>query len=330
MANLLSFVHNTRTVSSENFQVAYDGEAVRDGSMDVRELSPALLSIGELIQDANRFLNRDNATVSIRVQSEFKAGSFELRLLLDQSLIETAKALFFGAASIIDASHLITALFGVAKEYKKEITGLTIYSLFELYKLMKGEKPQPGSIKIETSIGTINYQQNEYHVDPVIAQMYENDVIRAALDKVMRPVAREGIDKLEVRKGREVLNEITKEELPRRIVALEKREGSVEQVLSDTRESLLRVVTANFEKGKWTFSDGTAKFSAKLSDPVFREKLDNRSEGFYKGDVLRVILETVQTEKPNGSFRSEYIIKEVLDHRHIGQQSNLLQPPQAL
>ena len=39
-------------VSSETIHIAYLGEAVEDGSMDVRDLAPALLAIGKLCEQA--------------------------------------------------------------------------------------------------------------------------------------------------------------------------------------------------------------------------------------------------------------------------------------
>ncbi len=164
-----------------------------------------------------------------------------------------------------------------------------MYGLFQLYKLLKGEKPKPESVKIETNIGTLTYKHSEYHVDPITAAMYMNDSIRAAADRVLRPIAREGMDKLEVRKDSQSI-EMTKSDLPARVVVLEQSRLDTQQTLTDTREALLKVVTANFEKGKWTFSDGTAKFSAKEADPSFQDKLDKREIGFYKGDILRVLL----------------------------------------
>ena len=86
----------------------------------------------------------------------------------------------------------------------------------------------------------------------------------------------------------------------------------------------MQVTKANFESEKWGFSDGTAKFNADLNDAAFQEKLNNREIGFYKGDVLRVRLRTVQTMQTSGKFKTEYSIEEVIEdqHRSLPKQSD--------
>ena len=92
-------------MSIADFQIAYDGEAVRAGSMDVRDLAPALLAVGDLVSQANVILNGDRATASVRVESDFKRSSFEISLLLHQSLIDQARGLF--KHTVVDADTLV-------------------------------------------------------------------------------------------------------------------------------------------------------------------------------------------------------------------------------
>jgi hypothetical protein len=51
------------------FLVAYDGPEVAGGHMDVADLAPALLGIGEACREANAILNGDRATVSVRIRA---------------------------------------------------------------------------------------------------------------------------------------------------------------------------------------------------------------------------------------------------------------------
>ena len=72
-------------VSRAELHVVYDGDAVRSGSMDVKELAPALLSIGALCEEANRTLNGDRAQITVNVRAGFERGSFEVTLEILQT-----------------------------------------------------------------------------------------------------------------------------------------------------------------------------------------------------------------------------------------------------
>ena len=61
-------------MSKTHFQLAYD---VRAGTMDVNELAPALLATGDLLREANKQLNGEGSDVAVKVQSDFRRGSFE-------------------------------------------------------------------------------------------------------------------------------------------------------------------------------------------------------------------------------------------------------------
>ncbi|WP_061165200.1 hypothetical protein [Caballeronia temeraria] len=65
----------------ERFNVVYDGPALAEHRMDVRDLAPALVAIADLFTAANKELNGDSADVRVEVKGSFKAGSFELDLI---------------------------------------------------------------------------------------------------------------------------------------------------------------------------------------------------------------------------------------------------------
>jgi hypothetical protein len=126
------------------------------------------------------------------------------------------------------------------------------------------------------NITIYQFGDGQISVDSKIGTLYANDKIRYSIAGTARPVARKGIRSLEIRKGNKVIDEVLKSDLPASILGdlATQSNNSAAQVLSDTREAMLRVVRANFEKGKWGFSDGIAHFSAEIADEGFKRQLD--------------------------------------------------------
>ncbi len=147
---------------------------------------------------------------------EFRKGSFDFRLLLDQRLWETVdRTLEF--ASVVDLNSILHALFGVAKDHPdKVIEGRSCGAVWN-YKLLSGKKPDKNTITIQDNHGVINLGDQKIEVDAKGAQLYSNDTIRADMDHVASSVAKDGIEKLEVSKDDRILDGLDKSDLPRHI-----------------------------------------------------------------------------------------------------------------
>lgn len=65
------------------FTFVYDGEALRDHSMDVKQLAPALLSMGNLLELVNQSVNEGRTKLDTRVKADFAKGSFDIKLIVD-------------------------------------------------------------------------------------------------------------------------------------------------------------------------------------------------------------------------------------------------------
>ena len=70
-------------MSKVAFQLRYDGPALSEHGMDVADLAPALLALGDLIKRANANVNGD-AKVNLIVQSDFEHKCFQVSLELVQ------------------------------------------------------------------------------------------------------------------------------------------------------------------------------------------------------------------------------------------------------
>jgi hypothetical protein len=74
-------------MSSQVFRVAFNGPAFEGGEIDVNNLAPALLALGEVVQRANEVLNKDRAHARLKLRAAEK-GCFEAFLSIDVSVVD--------------------------------------------------------------------------------------------------------------------------------------------------------------------------------------------------------------------------------------------------
>lgn len=298
--------------------IAFDGPILADGAMDVRDLAPSLLALGELLQGANRVLNGDKATLAVKVQADFKTGSFDVGLALFQGV----------AAQLMSLIHSDTVknASDIAK-FVGLITGTNL-SLFGLLKWLKGRKPddtttttlQNGNIEI-----TITGDNNSVVVSPEVYQIASDPACRDAIHKVVKPVATEGITAFEVRRGKQVIESVTKDDLP----SFEVPEISRSLPEQPPVTQVVEIVKPSFDEDlTWTLSDGGAggRFDAVVTDQAFIERVKN-GEDFRIGDLLRVKIETHQWLTDKG-LRTRREVVEVIEEMKAPRQTPLLPTPQ--
>jgi hypothetical protein len=300
-------------VPTADFEIAYDGEALRMGTMDVRELAPALLAIGDLCQEANTLLNGDLATVAVKVKA-IGRGSFDVNLILDQ-LPALTKVINLFPDDLKTAKELTWYLFGSQG---------AVLGLIGLIKLLKGKPIQSTQILKDGStvidFTNANLTNSQITVAPSVRRLYEDPPARRAAERIVKPLEREGIEVFRVKEGGTLIEEVSRDEVgffktPETLLATADNSEN-ERIVT------LQIVTASFEdRYQWRFTDGNMTLTARIEDPLFFERID-RGERFGKGDILRVQLHQRQWRDEKG-LHAEYRILTVLEVIPAPQQMKL-------
>jgi hypothetical protein len=300
-------------------RIAYDGPVLRDGTMDVRELAPALLSVGELLQGANRVLNGDRASLAVKVRSDFKSGSFDVDLVL---LVNMAQHFALAVWPTIYSAKQLAEWVGFT-------TG-TQLSVFGLLKLLRGRKAQKttrlgnGDIELTLKVEGDNNSVSVHVVPSPVYEIASDPSCRQAVEGVVKPLHAEGIDVFETKQGDKTIERVSKDDLPAFSVPAQ----PTEDLGPPQKQTLvLAVIKPSFvEDLTWTFSDGATRFDATVKDRTFLSRV-SAGEDFRVGDYLRVRLETHQSMTA-GTLRTKREVVEVVEAMKAPRQMNMLPQPE--
>lgn len=303
------------------FRIGFDGPSVDNGEIDVADLAPSLLALGEFFEAANRALNKDRPDIKLKIRAT-EQGSFVALLSLDVSFIPDLLDL---VATHPDRMTAANELLGLVIK-GGTILGGTTYGFFKTLKWLKGGKPDSAT-KNDDGTTSLTKGSTTIIVDQRTIILLEDFPTRKATEKFVRTSFNpEGIQKVilgeEDGKDGEPDLTLTKADIDSVIVPEPTEEETTESTVE--RESLLKIVSAQFEEGYlWRFTDGTNTFTASMEDAKFVKRLDNSEVVLSKNDTLRCAIEEKQ-QLAGSRLKTETRITEVKEHISGARQLRLL------
>jgi hypothetical protein len=291
-------------MSRAAFTIVYDGSALRDHAMDVRDLAPAILGLGQLFDAANTALNGDTRRIKVQVQAT-EPGSFRIVFDVVQTFGENLIALFSGP-EVTAAANLVSLIVGVG------VPG----GLLWLIQRTRGRAPQKVE-KLPDNNVRLTIGDDTIDVPIELLRLFQDVAVRTAAQKVVEePLKQDGIDSFEVRDGGRSVFRVEKGEA----VYFARPQLPDETLIDEVRRSAFSIISLAFkEDNKWRLNDGTNAISATIEDASFLQKVDTNQVSFSKGDILICDVRVIQRRTDDG-LKTEYKVIRVAEHRPAVRQ----------
>jgi hypothetical protein len=286
-------------VAGLDFAVSYDGPALRDGRMQVRELAPPLLALADLFREAKAITHPGQPDVSLEIRATSR-GSFSVHLVLTRTVVPAVAVL---AADPMNAlTNLQSLLLGP-------------WGLFDVVKRIRNRPYRTETVNTAGDTQLDFENGDRFTVPSAVLTMHRTVSVRRTAREVVQPLERDGIDSVAFIRdwATETRIEVGRADLPAFVVD---DVPAVEPIIPEqTAEFLLEIVGLTWkQENKWRFSDGSQTFSAAIEDQDFWDKVHARSENFAEGDTLRCVLRIRQTRDEYRRLNTERTVIRVLAH----------------
>jgi hypothetical protein len=296
---------------SAEFVVSFNGPGVEDGRIDVRDLAPALLSLGRLIDAANLVIYGEKQPIKIEARA-ISVGSFEVYLQAVSSGWDTLTHLMDGG----DATHAKQLLewlgiFGVP------IPGVT--ALVGLYRWLNGKKPNRVT-RAEAGQFLVEIDGRTIIVPLEVMRLYQDIAVNKAFSELLASTEGDSVDSIEFRPDGSPKDSptlvLTKADRPS--FSIEEPPAAV--VIDDTRRAAFSIRSLAFQEGnKWRLFDGQNTITATIEDRDFIGRVDANLVRFAKGDILICEVRTVQFQGRDGLKTEHSVLRR---HRRCDYHSS--------
>lgn len=285
-------------MSQASFNLKYDGPALREHTMNVRDLAPAMLAVGEAFEALNSLYNGKEAKVSVNVRAH-EPGSFSVLFDVYQALKDSTA--FLAGTEVTAAVNLLGIL---------GISAPTGTGLIWLIKRLRGRKPErietiaPGMFRLTVGEETVDVPMD-------LLKAYQDISVRRAVEGfVGKPLQKPGITEVIIEDEQGIIAHVSKADEP----SFRAPELESDIVVDDTRRAAFTIRDLSFdEEGYWRLFDGTSPVKAKIEDERFLGQVERDEIRFAKHDVLVCMVHFVQRRSAKG-LTNEHTVIEVIEY----------------
>lgn len=270
----------------------YEGPALANHEMDVRDLAAALLSTGSLFQELNRQVNPTSPGVAVNVRATSE-GSFLVELRL---LFEAAEQGVFGTFSLSSLVGLVSGSAYLIEIIKRRRFGREV----------SREILPPDEVRVTYS------DDLTLTVPAAVLRAADSLSIQRDLAQIVSPLDRDGVETVSLLRDSIVIATVNKSERGAFPIAGRAATSVSTELGVSERIVFLTIRSAGFETGRWGFTDGAARFTATIRDESFLSRVHN-GEQFSELDVLRCRIRETQSRDERG-LHSSIEVLEVIEH----------------
>ena len=297
--------------------IRYDGPALAEHSMDVSDLAPALLGLSEIAKIANRKINGEHSSVKVFIRVDTEQKCFQFNIEIAQTLIQQVSLLLHNGQ--VATAEEIAKWIGI-------IGGSTL-GVFKAYKWIVKQKVTLNELSIKDVSGNVvmTNVDNSVTVNKNTYYLLGDAEVIGNVKNVVKPLTKEGYDKLQFEKDGEVVDEISAAE-GQEIYAMNADSLEVQRLVNKTTfPAKVKVKKPDLlGDSQWSVIFDKA-IVAKIEDAGWLERFHNGEisilPGSYLDVMLRMEIALDDNREPIGD--PKYYIAEVKDVIRPSQQTNL-------